>query len=340
MSSVTLIGIGSAGIATVNQLTETNIYKLKTIAVDTDTQRLANAKADVKIQAGKTLCNGNGTGFNPELGEQALIEAKDALIAELNGSKLVIISTGLGGGTGSGSVAPIMQIVKDLGILSYTLVTTPFGYENLDGSTREFNTQYAIDSIQKINTAYEIIDGQKIENYLNGEINMFDLFAVPRLELLNKIKALTSLVVEHGEINIDFADISRVLNIGGRSFINSISGDSIHQITQSVLVPKFSHNTDLSGVTGYLANIAAKNVSKLDVLAVNSKIKTLANSQTQNKVGFSQNDSDQKTLTVVLTGIGSSHQVYTPVNYQKEFEVLKETQKNGINILNSSKFVF
>lgn len=340
MSSISFIGIGSAGIATANLLTDTNVYKLKTIAIDTDTQRLATAKADVKIQAGKITCNGNGTGFNPELGEKAMDEVTEVLKRELEGSNLVIISTGLGGGTGSGGIGPVMQAVKDLGILSYTLVTTPFGYESLDGSAREFNTQYALDSITKINTAHEVLDGAKIQNFVSDDFGLFEMYDIARLELVNKIKALVSLVVEQGEINIDFADITRVLNIGGRSFINTVSGDSIHNLTKVALEPKFNQIQAISGVAGTLANLVTKTGSKLDVLAINSKLRSISSSNVQNKVGLVRSEDDTKTLTIILTGIGSNYNQFIQVNYSKEFEALKEAQKSGINQLNRTEFVF
>ncbi len=215
MPVIRVVGTGGAGNNTISRLQEMGIKGAELIAVNTDAQQLVYTRADRKILIGKRLLKGLGAGSDPKLGEQAAREDEEELRKALEGSDLVFITCGLGGGTGSGSAPVIAEIAKELGALTVSVVTLPFSSE---GKIRLENAITSLSKLMKESDTIIIIPNDKLLE-VAPDLPINAAFKVADEILANAIKGVTEMVTKPGLINLDFADLKTVLEKGGPAVI-------------------------------------------------------------------------------------------------------------------------
>src|SRR3989344_3017102 len=259
---IKVIGCGGAGNNTINRISEVGIKGIQTIAINTDAQDLLYTTADRKLLIGKELTQGLGAGSNPKIGEDSAKESEHDLKKLLEGSDMVFITCGLGGGTGTGSAPYIAQLAMKMGLLSVAIVTMPF---SMEGSHRFENAIIGLEKLeQSINTMIVIPNEKLLE--LAPNLPLQTAFKVADEILTNSVKGIAELVTKAGLVNLDFADVKAIMSEGGVALIGVGESDaenradeSVHKALENPLI-----DVDVSNATGALINISGGENLTLD----------------------------------------------------------------------------
>ncbi len=251
---IKVIGCGGAGNNTINRISEVGIKGIQTIAINTDAQDLLYTSAEKKILIGKELTHGIGAGSNPKIGEEAAKESEHELKKSLEGSDMIFLTCGLGGGTGTGSIPFVAQLARKMGILTVGIVTMPF---TMEGSHRFENAVIGLEKLeQSINTLIVIPNDKLLE--LAPHLPLQTAFKVADEILTNAVKGIAELVTKTGLVNLDFADVKAIMGEGGMALIGVGESDSENRADESV--QKALDNplieVDISNATGALINIS------------------------------------------------------------------------------------
>lgn len=262
VAKIKVVGAGGGGNNTINRLTEVGIKGAQTIAVNTDAQDLLYTTADKKILIGRETTKGMGAGSIPQRGEEAAKENEQEIKQALNGSDMVFITCGMGGGTGTGSAPVIAEIAKKMGALTVGIVTVPF---TMEGHRRTENAQIGMDKLRSNVDTLIIIPNDKLLE-LAPDLPLHTAFKVADEILTNAVKGIAELVTKAGLVNLDFADIRAVMGDGGVALIGVGESDTEHRAKEAV--EKAINNplldVDISGANGALINVAGGSDMTLD----------------------------------------------------------------------------
>jgi len=212
---IRVLGVGGSGGNTLKRMIDIGIQGAETIAVNTDAQALLSIKADSKMIIGKQLTRGLGAGSNPAVGEAAAGEQAEEIRAQLEGSDLVFVTCGLGGGTGTGASPIIAEIAKSMGALTIGIVTLPF---TVEGKVRMNNALEGLAKLRKNADTVIVIPNDKILE-VAPDLPVNAAFKVADEVLTNAVKGITEMITKPGLINLDFADLRTVLERGGAAMI-------------------------------------------------------------------------------------------------------------------------
>lgn len=259
---IKVIGCGGGGNNTINRISEVGIQGIQTIAVNTDAQDLLYTTADIKLLIGKELTQGLGAGSNPKVGEAAAKENEHEIKKMIEGSDLVFITCGLGGGTGTGSAPYIAHTAKKMGILTVAIVTIPF---TMEGSHRFENALIGLEKLeQNINTLIVIPNEKLLE--LAPHLPLQTAFKVADEILTNAVKGIAELVTKTGLVNLDFADVKAIMSQGGVAMIGVGESDSENRADESIekALDNPLIDVDVSNARGALINISGGDSLTLD----------------------------------------------------------------------------
>ena len=253
-AKITVVGTGGAGNNTISRLNEIGIEGARTITVNTDAQDLFYSRADKKLLLGRQICGGLGAGGEPAVGEECAEESEEDIREELEGSDMVFVTCGLGGGTGTGSAPIISKISKKAGALTVAVATMPFSAE---GVKRRENAEIGLEKLQAASDTVIVIPNDKLlEVAPNLPLNK--AFMVSDEILGRAVKGITELITKTGLVSLDFADIRSIMKGSGMAMIGmgeSESGDraieSVHEALSSPLL-----DIDISNAKGALINIS------------------------------------------------------------------------------------
>jgi cell division protein FtsZ len=253
-ANIIVVGTGGAGNNTISRLNEIGIEGAQTITVNTDAQDLFYSTADKKLLLGRQTCGGLGAGGEPTVGEECAEESEEDIREELEGSDMVFVTCGLGGGTGTGSAPIISKISKKSGALTVAVATMPFSAE---GVKRRENAERGLEKLQAASDTVIVIPNDKLlEVAPNLPLNK--AFMVSDEILGRAVKGITELITKTGLVSLDFADIRSIMKGSGMAMIGmgeSESGDraieSVHEALSSPLL-----DIDISNAKGALINIS------------------------------------------------------------------------------------
>ncbi len=253
-AKITVVGTGGAGNNTISRLNEIGIEGARTITVNTDAQDLFYSRADKKLLLGRQICGGLGAGGEPAVGEECAEESEEDIREELEGSDMVFVTCGLGGGPGTGSAPIISKISKKSGALTVAVATMPFSAE---GVKRRENAERGLEKLQAASDTVIVIPNDKLlEVAPNLPLNK--AFMVSDEILGRAVKGITELITKTGLVSLDFADIRSIMKGSGMAMIGmgeSESGDraieSVHEALSSPLL-----DIDISNAKGALINIS------------------------------------------------------------------------------------
>ncbi|MDE6677304.1 MAG: cell division protein FtsZ, partial [Clostridia bacterium] len=253
-AKITVIGVGGAGCNAVNRMIEAGITSAEYIAVNTDAQILMCSRAAKKIQIGALRTKGLGAGAEPEIGREAAEESKDALADAIEGTDLLFITAGMGGGTGTGAAPVIAKIAKDKKILTVAVVTEPFEFE---GKRRMDNAMKGIDNLRKYVDTLVIIPNEKISEVVPKNATMTDALRVADDVLKQGIRGIADLIVTPALINLDFADVRTILKDRGLAHMGVGVAKGENRIIDAVRLAVNSPllETTIEGATGVIINI-------------------------------------------------------------------------------------
>jgi cell division protein FtsZ len=250
---IKVVGTGGAGNNTITRITEVGINGVETVAINTDAQDLLFTRADNKILIGKNIANGLGSGSDPQIGEEAAREDIEEITNALEGSDMVFITCGLGGGTGTGSAPVIAEIARSLNALTISVITIPFTEE---GVLRKENAVHGLGRLRENSDTVIVVQNDKLLA-LVPDLPLNAAFKVADEILVNAVKGITELVTEKGLVNLDFADVRSVMKNGntamigiGESETEDKAGDAVAKAIENPLL-----DVDITGAQSALINI-------------------------------------------------------------------------------------
>ncbi len=263
--SVAVIGLGGAGCNIITYLSQKNIAGAKTIAANTDINHLVLQRADKRMLIGKERCRGKGCGGFPELGAECARESADDIKNELEGSNIVFIVGGLGGGTGTGSAPVVAEISREMGALTVACLTMPFEIEAL----RRENAKKAIAALSGLCDSVVLIDNTKLRK-VAGKLPLKTAFAVANALIGAFIKSITETITQPSLMNLDYADLKAVLEKGGISSfgIGEADGEArVEKAVERAVSAPLLDIPDLSSAHGLLIHITGGQEMTLEEVA-------------------------------------------------------------------------
>ncbi|MDP4007028.1 MAG: cell division protein FtsZ [bacterium] len=272
-TTIKVFGIGGAGNNAVDRMVQTKIRGVELVAINTDAQDLKKVRAHRKIRIGKESTKGLGAGMNPELGRKAALESKEELNQALQGTDLVFLAAGLGGGTGGGAIVPIAEMAKAKKILSVAVVTRPFSFE---GAWRNRLAERAFQQLQgKVDTLL-VIENDQILKLANQDTTVLSAFWAADEILRQAVQGISDLIVVPGIINVDFADVRSIMASAGQAVFGVGKAKGEQRIGQALEAALHSPllNMSIQGAQGVLFNVAgADDLSLAEVNEAAQKIK-------------------------------------------------------------------
>ena len=252
-TNITVVGCGGAGGNTVNRMTEEGIHGAKLVAANTDVQHLVNIEADTKILMGQQKTQGRGAGSLPQVGEEAAIESQEEIQDAIDGSDMVFVTAGLGGGTGTGSAPVVAKAARESGALTIAIVTTPFTAE---GEVRRTNAEAGLERLRDVSDTVIVVPNDRLLDSV-GKLPVRQAFKVSDEVLMRSVKGITELITMPGLVNLDFADVRTVMEKGGVAMIGLGESDSDSKATDSVKSALRSPllDVDISSANSALVNV-------------------------------------------------------------------------------------
>lgn len=251
---IKVIGVGGGGCNAINNMIENPIQGVEYISANTDAQSLMDNIAPNKIQLGASLTRGLGAGANPEVGRAAAMEDRESIVKAISGADMLFITTGMGGGTGTGAAPVIAEIAKELGILTVAVVTRPFKHEG----KRSIVAQQGIEMLKNHVDSLIVVPNDKLLAALGKGTTVREAFRAANNVLRNGVAGISEIVTSPGFINLDFADVKNMMSIVGMAMMGigeSKGSDRARIAIEQAISSPLLDDVSLSGAKGVLVNI-------------------------------------------------------------------------------------
>ncbi|MBK18545.1 MAG: cell division protein FtsZ [Rhodospirillaceae bacterium] len=252
---ITVVGCGGAGGNAVNNMISKQLEGVEFVVANTDAQALAQSLADRRVQLGRAITHGLGAGSRPDMGRAAAEEAMEDIGQILNGSHMVFIAAGMGGGTGTGAAPVIARLAREQGMLTVGVVTKPFQFE---GSNRMRIADAGIEEMQQFVDTLIVIPNQNLFRIANEKTTFADAFAMADDVLHSGVRGVTDLMVVPGLINLDFADIRSVMSEMGKAMMGTGEADGEERArlaAEAAISNPLLDDVSMKGARGVLINI-------------------------------------------------------------------------------------
>ena len=307
-AKIMVIGVGGAGGNAINNMIDSKLQGVKFIAANTDSQALEISKASVRMQIGEKLTQGLGAGADPQIGREAALENSEAIKNMFEGSHMVFITAGFGGGTGTGAAPIIAEICKEIDALTVAVVTKPFSFE---GNKRAKQAEEGINSLKKVADTVITIPNDRLRGLASKNAKMTDMFKKADEILLHSVKGITDLIMMPGLINLDFADVRTIMSKAGMAImgigISSGENRALEAAERAISHPLLE-DISISGAKGVLMNITSNSDLTMEEMAE-------ASERIYNEVGENADIiwgtvvddtlGDEMRVTVIATGLDS-----------------------------------
>ncbi len=305
---ILVVGIGGGGNNAVNYMHRQGLNGVKYLICNTDAQVLDKSNVENKIQLGPNLTRGLGAGFNPKVGENATIESKEDVVNILKKDiKMVFITAGMGGGTGTGGAPVVAQICKELGILTVAVVTTPFSYE---GRKRIQAANEGINELKKHVDIIIVVNNDKIRQHF-GSLRVSEAFSKVDDVVANAILSITNVIYNTGTINVDFADVVTVMKNGGIAIMGVATerGENrAYKVAEEALNSPLLDSSDISGAQQILLNITTSpgqhEITSDEIEIIQKQILDQVGVDANLFLGLAHNENydDEISITLIVTG--------------------------------------
>ncbi len=252
---ILVMGIGGAGGNAINSMIESGMQGVEFVAVNTDAQDLRVNKADAKIQIGMNLTKGLGAGAKNDIGQAAADESLNEIVSYIQGSNMIFITSGMGGGTGTGASHIIARAAKELNILTVGVTTLPFAYE---GPKRMRRAVAGLEELKKHLDTVIVVPNQNLFKIANEGTTLKEAFTLSNDVLKHGVQSVTDLMVRPGMVNLDFADVETVMSSMGKAMMGTgeAEGDNRANVaTEMALNNPLIDEYSLKGAKGLLVNI-------------------------------------------------------------------------------------
>jgi cell division protein FtsZ len=307
-ASIKVVGIGGGGGNAVNRMIEEGLGGVEFIAINTDAQALMLSKAKTRVRIGDKLTRGLGAGGNPEIGRKAAEESSDELYEVLRGADMVFITSGMGGGTGTGGAPIVAQVAKELGSLTIGVVTRPFTFE---GSRRIQAAEAGIEALKSQVDTLIVIPNDRLLQIVDKRASLQDAFRQADDVLRQGIQGISELITVPGLINLDFADVRTIMSEGGAALmaVGRATGEDRARKAAEEAISSSLLDVTIDGARGILFNVTGgPQMSLFEVNEAAAIIKETSHPDVNLIFGavIDENMGDEVRITVIATGFDVS----------------------------------
>ena len=309
---ITVIGVGGAGCNAVNNMIASHLEGVEFVVTNTDAQSLANSSAQMRVQLGANITQGLGAGARPEIGRAAADESLDQILEHIDGTHMLFVTAGMGGGTGTGAAPVIAKAARERGILTVGCVTKPFQFE---GKNRMRLAEEGISELQKSVDTLIVIPNQNLFRVANAQTTFSDAFKMADKVLYSGVRGVTDLMVMPGVINLDFADVRSVMMEMGKAMMGTGDAEGDNRALEAAaaaIANPLLDDVSLAGARGVLVNVTGgPDLTLFEVDEIVDHIRQQSDEEVNLIFGASQDDSMHNNIrvSVVATGIDCEKRV-------------------------------
>jgi cell division protein FtsZ len=308
-AAIKVVGVGGAGGSALNRMKQSGLKGVEFIAINTDAQALHNSLADVKLHIGRDTTRGLGAGADPSVGEQAANESKDEIREILTGADMVFVTFGAGGGTGSGAGPVVAELAREQEVLVVGIATKPFAFE---GDKRRRNAELAIQNLaQSVDTLITIPNDRLLQT-IDRRTPLMEAFKVADDVLRQGVQGISDLIIEHGLINLDFADVKSVMSHAGSALmgIGHASGENRAVVAAQMAIESPLLEVSIDGARGVLFNVCGGSDMSMHEINEAAEVITSAVAPDANIIfgaTIKEDLGDEINITVIATGFDSAY---------------------------------
>lgn len=304
---IKVIGIGGGGCNAINNMIANTVQGVEFISANTDAQSLGNSQAPKRIQLGTNLTRGLGAGANPDVGRNAALEDREAIAEAIQGANMLFITTGMGGGTGTGAAPVVAEVAREMGILTVAVVTRPFEHEG----KRIHIAKEGIEHLKNEVDSLIVIPNDKLMVALGEDVTVRQAFRAADNVLRNAVAGITEVVTSPGMINLDFADVRNVMGITGMAMMGSGQAHGIDRArlaTEQAIASPLLDDVTLEGARGVLVNIttAPDGLTMKEYKEIMSVVSQYAHPEAELKYGTAEDaemEESEIRVTIIATGL-------------------------------------
>ena len=301
---IKVIGVGGAGNNAVNRMVEAGIQGVDFITVNTDIKALEKSLAPDKIVIGEKVTRGRGAGANPEIGAKAAEENLDDIKKALTGADMLFITSGMGGGTGTGAAPIVAKLAKEMGILTVGIVTKPFAFE---GTRRMKQAELGIDNLKENVDSLIVIPNERLKFVAEKKLTMINAFEIADDVLRQGVQSISELIKVVGHINLDFADVVTIMSNAGLAHmgVGTGKGQEKAEIAAKTAISSPLLETSITGAKGIIINFTVSPDMGLEEVDLAANIISSEANPDANiiwGVAFDKNMDDEMKITVIATG--------------------------------------
>jgi cell division protein FtsZ len=308
-AKIKVIGVGGGGGNAVNRMIQAGIKGIEFLVANTDLQAMRTSLAPHKIQIGGKLTKGLGAGANPEVGKQAALEDTDRILEALSGADMIFITTGMGGGTGTGAAPIIASLAAELGSLTVAVVTKPFGFE---GKRRRVQAEQGIRALRDTVDTLITIPNERLLNFVERGTSLGDAFKIADDILRQAVQGISDLITVPGEINLDFADVKTIMHGMGMALMGTGVSQGEHravEAAQRAISSPLLEEASIEGAKGVLINVTGgPDMTLFEVHEAASVIQSAADEEANIIFGtvIDPRMKDEVKVTVIATGFDAA----------------------------------
>ncbi len=335
VAKIKVVGIGGGGCNAISSMITRGLNGVEFIAINTDVQSLNTCLAQNKIQIGATITKGLGTGGKVELGKKAAEEDRDKIMKALEGAEMVFITTGEGGGTGTGASPVVGSIARSTGALVVAVVTKP---SVLEGNPKVKIAEKGIIELREYCDSLIAISNDKIELAIDKNVSVFDGYDKPNEVLFNAVKGISDLILKSGKVNVDFADVRTVLRDSGDAVIGigRANGENkVNEALNKAISSPLLEEIDLRHSHSVLVNFTGSDsMTYFEVMGAMKRLQEMLNPNAYMKFGFVKDagSGDEVMVTIIATGYNKISRLTKPIEHTNELILIKEEEQVPITI--------
>ena len=302
---IKVVGVGGGGSNAVNRMVEVGLCGVEFIVANTDVQALDHNRASVKVQIGHKLTKGLGAGADPNIGRQAALEDTDTIIQSLSGADMIFVTTGLGGGTGTGAAPVIASLASELGALTIAVVTKPFRFE---GRKRAMQAEAGLEALRDCVDTVITIPNERLLSIIDRKTSLTEAFTLADDVLRQAIQGISDLILVPGLINLDFADVKTIMSGMGVAMMGTGQSEGENramQAAQKAISSPLLEDSTVNGARGVIINITGgPDLSLMEVNEASCVIQEAAHEDANIIFGavVDPNLSGKVKITVIATG--------------------------------------
>ena len=308
-AKIKVVGVGGGGGNAVNRMIQAGIKGVEFLVANTDVQAMRTSLAPIKLQIGGKLTKGLGAGANPEIGKQAALEDTDRILEALSGADMIFITTGMGGGTGTGAAPIIASLAAELGSLTVAVVTKPFAFE---GKRRRVQAEQGIRALRDTVDTLITIPNERLLNFVERATSLGEAFKIADDILRQAVQGISDLITVPGEINLDFADVRTIMHGMGMALMGTGVSTGEHravEAAQRAISSPLLEEASIEGAKGVLINVTGgSDMTLFEVHEAASIIQEAADEEANIIFGtvIDPRMKDEIKVTVIATGFDAA----------------------------------